>query len=124
MERHKGEIVKRSKSRLVILLAMLVILSGCRLFDEKKKAASSGTESVKPTEEIVRYTGEKSNAISSVYTSKKELALTFNGMADQQTMELLLDELDVYEMKATFFLPGVRVAEEPDLANAIVSRGA
>ena len=120
---NKGRIAKRSTSLLFILFAVLVILSGCRLDDAKKEAASSGKEPVKPTEEIVPYTGEKSNAISSVYTSKKELALTFNGMADQKTMDLLLDELDAHEMKATFFLPGVRVAEEPDLAKKIVSRG-
>ncbi|MNZ38559.1 Peptidoglycan-N-acetylglucosamine deacetylase [compost metagenome] len=35
----------------------------------------------------------------------------------------LLDELDKYGIKATFFLPGMRVAEEPDIANEIVDRG-
>lgn len=80
--------------------------------------------SVKPTEQkIVKYDGEKSRAINYVYTGRKELALTFNGMADQQTMTKLLDELDIYHIKATFFLPGMRVAEEPDIARDIVSRG-
>lgn len=35
----------------------------------------------------------------------------------------LLNELDRYGMKATFFLPGMRVAEEPELAKEITARG-
>lgn len=38
-------------------------------------------------------------------------------------MTALLDELDAHGVKATFFLPGVRVAEEPDIAKAIAARG-
>lgn len=44
-------------------------------------------------------------------------------MADEQTMDLLLDELDLHGIKATFFLPGIRVAEEPNLAKRVLSRG-
>ncbi|MEC0240556.1 polysaccharide deacetylase family protein [Paenibacillus dokdonensis] len=72
---------------------------------------------------VSKYTGAKSKAISYVYTTKRELALTFNGMADRTSMTSLLDELDRYQIKATFFLPGMRVAEEPDIAKDILSRG-
>lgn len=74
-------------------------------------------------EPIVRYAGEKSEVILSVPTTNRELTLTFNGMADEKTMKLLLDELDLYEIKATFFLPGIRVAEEPAIAKEVLSRG-
>ena len=47
------------------------------------------------------------------------MALTFNGMGDKATMTALIDELETYGIKATFFLPGIRVAEEPDIAGAI-----
>jgi len=71
----------------------------------------------------VRYTDELSNAMDDVFTSRKELALTFNGMADGETMDKLLHELDQYRIKATFFLPGMRVAEEPDVAERILAAG-
>jgi len=34
-----------------------------------------------------------------------------------------LDQLDKYSLKATFFIPGIRAAEDPDLVKEIVKRG-
>ncbi|BBI33129.1 polysaccharide deacetylase family protein [Cohnella abietis] len=112
---------KKIYTKLLIALLVLTLLSGCGLF------GGSGTSSddVKETKdtEIAPYNGEMSKAISNVYTAKRELALTFSGMGDEATMIRLLKELDVYHIKATFFLPGMRVAEEPDIVKEIVSRG-
>lgn len=72
---------------------------------------------------IDRYEGEPAPFVPSVYTIERKLSLTFNGMSDRGSMLALLDELDRLDMKATFFLPGMRVAEEPDVAQAIVERG-
>ncbi|UZM98827.1 hypothetical protein OL548_31865 [Lysinibacillus sp. MHQ-1] len=47
-----------------------------------------------------------SDSISRVDIIKPKVALTFNGFADNQTMELLLAKLDESNMKATFFLRG------------------
>lgn len=119
---------KRSK---IFLLAMipaamvLVLIAGCAPFSFHGEEHSVGyhTQKSKAAHTIIRYTGEKSKAIPFVYTTKRELSLTFNGMTDNETMEKLLDELDKYHLKAAFFLPGIRVAEEPNLAKEIVSRG-
>ena len=54
---------------------------------------------------MVRYEGEMSKEVSLVYTTKRQLALTFNGMGDKETMLKLLDELDRYHIQSTFFLP-------------------
>ncbi|GJM71603.1 hypothetical protein HMSSN036_38190 [Paenibacillus macerans] len=72
---------------------------------------------------IARYTGEPSKTLSFVYTAKKELSLTFDGLGDRETIERLLDELDKHHIKATFFVPGMRAAEEPDLVKELASRG-
>lgn len=72
---------------------------------------------------IARYTGEPSKTLSFVYTAKKELSLTFDGLGDRETIERLLDELDKHHIKATFFVPGMRAAEEPDLVKELTSRG-
>nr|WP_244864695.1 polysaccharide deacetylase family protein [Paenibacillus sp. J23TS9] len=91
------------------------------MFGGTKEAG--GSDQPKTQQPVSKYTGAKSKAISYVYTTKRELALTFNGMADRASMTMLLDELDRYQIKATFFLPGMRVAEEPDIAKDILSRG-
>ncbi|WP_246009220.1 polysaccharide deacetylase family protein [Brevibacillus fluminis] len=99
----------------------LTMLAGCELpghevgVDTKRKPPIA--------KKIVRFAGEKSKAISMVYTTRRALSLTFDGMADRETMEKLLDKLDAFHIKATFFLPGMRVAEEPDIAKEIVARG-
>ena len=121
--RNKEMKLKRAVGQLFFLLVVLLFVSGCGPLGSEKELMESSNETANSSEEIVRYTGEKSDVISSVYTSKRELTLTFNGMADKKTMGLLLDELDHYGIPATFFLPGLRVAEEPDVANYIVSRG-
>ncbi|MBD2844376.1 polysaccharide deacetylase family protein [Paenibacillus sp. IB182496] len=104
----------------VAMLAALFMLAGCGWFEGGSGPAAGGTG---PEAAPVLYTGEPSPAIQSVYTSSRQLSLTFNGLADAQTMHALLDELDRLELRATFFVPGMRVAEEPDLARLIVERG-
>ncbi|MNO29876.1 Peptidoglycan-N-acetylglucosamine deacetylase [compost metagenome] len=109
--------------RMTTMILVFSLISGCGWIGGEK--GSGGENADDPSKELVveRYTGEKSREIPFVYTSKKELSLTFNGMGDKATMISLLDELDKYGIKATFFLPGMRVAEEPDIANEIVDRG-
>ncbi|WP_414859272.1 polysaccharide deacetylase family protein [Paenibacillus haidiansis] len=108
---------------LSIAAVMVLPVAGCGFggsggTDPAEDPSASGGEPV-----IERYTGAKSREIPFVYTAKKELSLTFNGMGDQATMKSLLDELEKYQIKATFFLPGMRVAEEPDIAADILARG-
>ncbi|WP_237690929.1 polysaccharide deacetylase family protein [Paenibacillus caui] len=100
-----------------------MLLSGCGLSGGEEAYQTGTREATKPVQKVERYTGEKSIEIPYVYTGRKELALTFNGMGDKETMKALLNELDKYQIKATFFLPGMRVAEEPDLAEEILARG-
>lgn len=104
----------------VFILAFSILLAGCSTETGK---GPEGQLVEKPTEVVEKYTGEKSLELPFVYTAKKELSLTFNGMGDKDTMAKLLEQLDKYKVKATFFLPGIRVAEEPDIAAAILAGG-
>ncbi len=108
-----------------IAMAMLAIavLAGCAPLHDRGQPFGYAAQKTKTTQKIIRYTGEKSKGIPFVYTTKRELALTFNGMADSKKMKQLLDALDKQQIKATFFLPGMRVAEEPNLAKEIAARG-
>jgi len=107
--------------RAVTILLLAAMLTGCGFFGSagSNEAGNSAT----PSDGIAKYEGPMSDVLPYVYSAKKELSLTFNGMADEATMKKLLDELDKFGIKATFFVPGMRVAEEPELAKLIVSRG-
>lgn len=105
----------------IALLMTVVLISGCSMFASKEESTES--PKIEKKQKITRYTGEKSKALSYVYTGRKELALTFNGMGDDKMMKSLLEQLDAHKIKATFFLPGMRVAEEPNIAKDILARG-
>jgi len=106
---------------LVLAVLAISMLSGCSWMGGDN--TDGGTKTAEADKPVQRYTGEMSQAVSLAYTTSRNLALTFNGMADAQTMDKLLDQLDALGIKATFFLPGMRVAEEPDIARQILSRG-
>lgn len=106
-----------------VLLMVLTLLAGCSIIGTSGDPAEKIGEKDAAAPKISRYTGQMSREISYVYTARKELSLTFNGMGNKETMKRLLDELDTYQIKATFFLPGMRVAEEPDIARDILRRG-
>ncbi|RXZ79921.1 polysaccharide deacetylase family protein [Paenibacillaceae bacterium] len=111
----------RMKPKVPLLLVMLLclqVMTGCTLF--KREAEQDVQENPAVVE---RYDGEMSKVIPSVYTAKKEFALVFNGMGDDVFMSQLLDALDKNKIEGTFFLPGVRVAEEPGIAREIAARG-
>ncbi|MEK5067042.1 polysaccharide deacetylase family protein [Sporosarcina sp. FSL K6-1508] len=110
--------------KCLILIIGLATISGCGRFASQKEYGEGKYESVQSFEDVARYTGKMRDVFSYVYTTRKELALTFNGMGDMETISELLDALDRHhEIKATFFLPGIRVAEEPKIAKMILARG-
>lgn len=96
---------------------ILFFLSGC-IFQTEPEITS-----VKPMIEIKEQEKEPQSVITNVSTVEKKMALTFNGLGNLETMMDLLDELDRFEIKATFFLQGMRVAEDPELAQEIIKRG-
>ncbi|WP_219835037.1 polysaccharide deacetylase family protein [Paenibacillus sp. R14(2021)] len=112
----------KAKGVLVIIL-MLGLLVGCGTSGGRTEAGGGQAAGNTANSAAAPYGGPESKAINIIFTNERELALTFNGMADKETMEQLLDVLDSCGIKATFFLPGMRVAEEPDIAQEIKSRG-
>jgi len=104
----------------LLFVFLLMLATGCSMFGGQSKDKEVLPNAAKP---IVRYEGKPSETISYVFTTSRKLSLTFNGMGDEKTMKSILDELDRHHIKATFFLPGMRVAEEPGIAKEIIARG-
>ncbi|MET3291864.1 UNVERIFIED_CONTAM: peptidoglycan/xylan/chitin deacetylase (PgdA/CDA1 family) [Brevibacillus sp. OAP136] len=109
--------------KALVLATALVLLAGTGTFDGRADSAATTKKPAPAPQKIVRYTGQKSKAISMVYTTRRELALTFNGLGDEKKMKQLLDDLDKYQIKATFFLPGNKLAKQPAIAKTILARG-
>lgn len=84
---------------------------------EPPQAASASPQAVE------RYRGEMSAAYAFVPTTDRVLSLALHGISDRDGMNRILDALDESETKATFFLPGMRLAEEPEIAREIAERG-
>lgn len=105
--------------KLLKLCGLLIILflAGCQ---------SATQETIHPIDssiEVKKSDGSKSEVISHANIVVPKVSLTFNGLADNDTMKLLLTKLDESNMKATFFLDGMRVAQDPELVKDILKRG-
>ncbi|MEK8199424.1 MULTISPECIES: polysaccharide deacetylase family protein [unclassified Lysinibacillus] len=105
--------------KLLKLCGLLIILflAGCQ---------TATQETIHPIDssiEVKKSDGSKSDVISHANIVVPKVSLTFNGLADNDTMKLLLTKLDDSNMKATFFLDGMRVAQEPELVKDILKRG-
>lgn len=107
---------------LIVVIGLMITLFVMFKLNTPGHTGQSANSKQMGEEQIV-YSYELGRVIEYVYTTKKQMALTFNGMADRHTMRALLDELKRHGIQATFFLPGMRVAEEPDVARLIAEQG-
>ena len=114
------------KISTIIISSILIIttLSGCAKEDSYP---ITNNKEIKVMNQTVKYeksdSKEMSEVLSKVITDKKKLTLTFQGLGNEESLTKLLDELDKYNIKATFFVSGVKVVEDKDLAKMIVDRG-
>src|SRR5450830_1912607 len=86
---------------------------------EKSEETTLETSAAKET------TADASTVIESgiVNHATKQIALTFDAGWEYENTEALLNLLDEYNVKATFFARGLWVNDHPDLATEIVNRG-
>ena len=61
--------------------------------------------------------------ISHGNTGKNKVAVTFDDGPTEPLTRQILDLLDKYSVKATFFVSGVQTLKYPDIINEIISRG-
>jgi len=61
--------------------------------------------------------------ISRGNTGKNQVALTFDDGPSEPTTRRILDMLDKYSVKATFFVSGVNALKHPEIIREIIARG-
>jgi len=87
--------------------------------------AEKSAETTLETSAAKETTADVSTVIESgiVNNATKQIALTFDAGWLYENTEALLNLLDEYNVKATFFVRGLWVKEHPDLTTEIVNRG-
>ena len=60
--------------------------------------------------------------IKGINTKEKIVAITFDDLADYGTMKKIQELLESYSAKATFFVPGIRAAENPEIIEHIITK--
>ena len=119
--------IYRSCITSLIILGSIISFTACGLvegiYDEKELPLSTEQQINQLYEQLEVGEVIPSEVISRNYNGKKEIALLFEGLADRGTMELVLELLDEYQVKATFFIPGIRGRELDTVVQMIKKQG-
>ncbi len=70
-----------------------------------------------------QYYEQRGDMIWEVHTNQKVIALTFDDGPDPLETEQILDVLNQYDAKCTFFAIGKRLASYPDVARRVIAEG-
>lgn len=110
---------------VIFLCVILFFIYNYTLETISNKKAMSIIQNIgnEAEEVLVKLTDNKAKFVSRISGPKNIIGITMNGMADKSNMDKVLNLLDEYNVKAMFFLPTSRIAEEPDIALEIVKRG-
>lgn len=78
---------------------------------------------IKAAKANLRNKPAKAQLMTSMNLASNGIAITFDGLADIATTRQILDLLQRYDIKAAFFVEGMRAAEEPELIAEIIKAG-
>lgn len=66
---------------------------------------------------------KKSELITNIDTQSNIISLSFEGINNKDTMKKILELLDRYNVKSTFFIPGIKAAEDSSIVEMINKSG-
>lgn len=114
------------KTLLIALAIIVVIIAGIVIAIAVKDAPAqvSSTEAIVEEYELEVLAGKKRELpVYSIASEDKKIALTIDAAWEDDKTEFILDTLDQYNVKATFFLCGFWVEKYPDMVKEIYERG-
>lgn len=94
-------------------------LEGINIVKKKKYDASYEIEEAKKIYDI----NKKAQIIENINTDSNSIALTFEGLSDKETTFEILDLLNKYNLKATFFVTGVEASEDSSIIERVIKDG-
>lgn len=129
--------MRNRKLVLSLLLILCVFLLGAFFFKDFFATRTSGdrqnitnlesaynadTEIFQALDKL-RISQEKATVIAHGNNGQRIVALTFDGLTDRTVVQQILDLLKKYNAKATFFVDGVQVAQDPQTVTNIKNAG-
>ncbi|MTK11399.1 MAG: polysaccharide deacetylase family protein, partial [Clostridiaceae bacterium] len=87
-----------------------------------KKSNYDASEEIKKALNSLN-SNKKADFITNVDTSSNIVALSFEGLSDKDTMDKIVHMLDEHGIKATFFIPGIKAAEDPSIVKMLQKDG-
>ena len=127
---------KRTLIYLAVGIAVLAILAAVFSYLFSTSPLGTGRDSkinlpsiynaeaeIKEAKANLRSKQGKAELITSMNPATGGIAITFDGLADTATSRQILDLLQKYDVKAVFFVEGMRAADEPALIGEIVKAG-
>jgi peptidoglycan-N-acetylglucosamine deacetylase len=124
------------KKNWVIIIIIIVIATGLGAFTYKSYLKNNNTENMiinnknkyDASEEIkdalkLLSSNKRAEIITNAKTSSNVVALSFEGISDATTMEKIVDLLSEYDVKANFFIPGIKAGEDPTTVKNIKKAG-
>ncbi len=104
---------------MILIMALVFVLSSCA----PAAVTSQSSEDSQVQKILGNHDGSAADTLSGVMTLEKKISIVFLGSADEAIMQRLTDLLNRYGVRATFFLPGINVSENPQIARNIKEKG-
>lgn len=124
--------IKR-KNWIIIIILILCVSIGCAgilVFKLKNKEKAQpvdkrfdASEDIQQALLKLKKDAKKSETITGVQTTEKVMALNFKGLGNTASSSKILELLEQYGIKGTFFLPGIQAAEDSATVKKMVKNG-
>lgn len=126
--------MKRKYTSIVGLILIISIFIGIFIYKSfnidtssgkitiSKKSNYDASKEIKEALDLLN-SNKKADVITDAQTSSNILSLSFEGLSDKDTMNKITDALDKYGIKATFFIPGIKAAEDSSIVKMIQKSG-
>lgn len=122
------------KETIVTIILIVSILTGVYVYKnynaeiDSNKVISNEKSKYDYSEEIGKAlnsldSNNKAKLITNVNSLSNIISLSFEGLSDSETMKKITEMLDEYGVKATFFIPGVKAAEDSNTVEMIQKNG-
>ncbi|WP_097028452.1 polysaccharide deacetylase family protein [Clostridium peptidivorans] len=87
-----------------------------------KKGKYDASKEIKEALNLLN-SNKEADVITNAHTSSNIVSLSFEGLSNKDTMNKIIDMLDKYGIKATFFIPGIKAAEDSSIVKMIQKGG-
>lgn len=122
------------KKTIIVIILFVSIFAGIYLYKNYNIDINSGkiiineksnydaSEEIKQALSLLD-NSKKAEFITNTDSTSKIVSLSFEGFSDEDTMSNIMDMLDKKGIKATFFVPGIKAAEDSNLVQRIQKDG-